>query len=111
MSALLKALAEPRRQQIIGLVLDRELAAGSIHQAMNDVTKGAVSQHLRVLTEAGALRMRREGRHRFYRADEATLAPFREHLETVWGRGLARLKRLAEADDRRRLAKRRRTRP
>ncbi len=108
MSALLKALAVPRRQQILGLVFDRELAAGVIHRALGDVTFGAVSQHLRVLTEAGALRVRREGRRRLYRADEETLAPFRAHLEAVWGDALKRLKRLAEAESRRLVTPRRR---
>ncbi len=97
MSALLKALAEPRRQQIVCLVLDQELAAGVIHRSLGEVTFGAVSQHLKILTEAGALGMRRAGRNRYYRADRRTIAPFRKHLEAQWGSALQRLKRLAEA--------------
>lgn len=101
MSALLKALAEPRRVRIIGLTYGQELPAGAIHRALGDVTFGAVSQHLRLLTEAGALRVRREGRRRLYQADEAVLSPFREHLEELWDNALLRLRALAQAAERR----------
>jgi DNA-binding transcriptional ArsR family regulator len=100
-SVLLKALAEPRRQQILRFVLDAERSAGDIHRALGEITFGAVSQHLRVLSDAGAVRVRRDGRRRLYRADKRTLRPFRAHLERAWSEALADLKRLAEAEDRR----------
>jgi DNA-binding transcriptional ArsR family regulator len=97
---LLRALAEPRRQRIVQLVLERELAAGEIHRAIGEVTFGAVSQHLRVLTEAGAVSVRRDGRRRLYRARRGVLAPFRRHLETLWAAALADLATLAEEEER-----------
>ena len=62
MSALLRAIGTPRRREILRLVWQRERSAGEIHRAFGDVTFGAVSQHLRVLSEAGLVTCRREGR-------------------------------------------------
>lgn len=95
----MKALAEPRRQQILRLVFDDELSAGDIHRALGEITFGAVSQHLRVLSDAGAVRVRRDGRRRLYRAHARTLRPFRAHLESMWAEALGGLKRLSEAED------------
>ena len=46
---MLAAVASPRRREILRLVWEHELMAGAIHQAMPDVTFGAVSLHLRTL--------------------------------------------------------------
>jgi DNA-binding transcriptional ArsR family regulator len=97
-AALLRALAEPRRQQILRLVLDRELAAGEIHRAIAAVSFGAISQHLRILEQAGAVQVRRDGRRRLYRARRGPLRPFRRTLETLWADALSDLKSLAEAE-------------
>src|SRR5262249_55269436 len=70
---LLAAVASPRRQEILRLVWDRELSAGAIHQAMPDVSFGAVSLQLRALSEAGLVECRRDHRHRYYRARRAAL--------------------------------------
>jgi len=91
----LRALAEPRRQEILRLVWDRELAAGAI-AAQVDVTFGAVSQHLRVLRDAGLVTVRREGRHRYYTADQEGAGPLRDYLEQLWHGHLDRLRTLAE---------------
>jgi DNA-binding transcriptional ArsR family regulator len=95
--AALRALAEPRRLEILRLVRDAELPAGAIAERF-DVTRPAISQHLRVLREAGLVVERREGTRRLYRADPAGLASLRAELETLWGTGLARLKAAAEAE-------------
>jgi DNA-binding transcriptional ArsR family regulator len=96
---LIAALSEPRRQSIVQLVLDRELAAGEIHRAIGEVSFGAISQHLRVLTDAGALSVRRDGRRRLYRARKTALRPFRRYLERLWDDRLASLAALAEAEE------------
>jgi DNA-binding transcriptional ArsR family regulator len=97
---LLHALAEPRRRRILLFIWDAEREAGAIHRAAGRVTFGAVSQHLRVLREAGAVTLRREGRRRLYRADRVTLRPLEAYLEQMWGSALDNLKSLAEAEGR-----------
>ena len=64
------------------------------------MSRPAVSQHLRVLREAGLVRERREGRHRLYRLDPAPLAELDRWLasyRTFWAARLFDLKRVAEA--------------
>jgi len=102
MTDLLHALAEPRRQAILRQVWRGEREAGEIHRASGGITFGAVSQHLRVLREAGAVHVRRDGRKRLYRANHATLRPFRGYLEKMWARSLGDLKSLAESEERKR---------
>jgi DNA-binding transcriptional ArsR family regulator len=88
-------LAEPRRQEILRLVWDRELAAGEIAGRL-DVTFGATSQHLRVLREADLVTVRQEGRRRYYRARPERLGPLRAYLEQLWHGHLDDLRRAAE---------------
>jgi DNA-binding transcriptional ArsR family regulator len=99
--ATLDALAEPRRREILELVRDRELAAGAI-AANFDVTRPAISQHLRVLKQAGLLDERREGTKRLYRARPEGLADLRDFLDEFWSRRLHVLTREAEHEERRR---------
>ena len=96
--SLLQVVAEPRREKILLLVWDRERSAGEIAGHF-DVTFAAVSQHLKVLLDAGALEVRKEGRHRYYRARKAALGPVRAMLEAMWAEKLLDLKRLAEAEE------------
>ena len=100
MQAILHALGEPRRREILRLTWNAELAAGAIHKAFGDVTFGAVSQHLRVLGDAGLVACRRDGRHRYYRARRTELGPLRAWLEQMWARSLDDLAALAEAEER-----------
>ena len=102
MSALLDAVASPRRQAILRLVWTSERSAGDIHEHVPDVTFGAVSQHLKVLERAGAVTCRKAGRHRFYRARPTALGPLALHLEALWNDKLAALKLRAEAEEARR---------
>lgn len=102
MQAVLKALDSPRRREILRLCWDEERAAGAIHRDLGDVTFGAVSQHLRVLAEAGLVRARREGRNSYYRADPDALGPLRAWLESMWSSSLYRLKVRAELEEARR---------
>ena len=95
MTDVLELIAEPRRREILRLVWREELAAGEIAGSF-DVTFGAVSQHLRVLREAGLVEVRRDGRRRFYRARRDRLGPLAELLEQMWKGRLTRLAQLAE---------------
>jgi DNA-binding transcriptional ArsR family regulator len=99
MEAALKAIAEPRRRQILALVRDEELAAGEI-AAHFDVSRPAVSQHLNVLKEAGLLSERRNGTRRLYRARPEGLADLKTFLEGFWDIRLDALKREAEKEER-----------
>jgi DNA-binding transcriptional ArsR family regulator len=99
MEAAIRAIAEPRRREILRLVWDSELAAGEIASHF-EVTRPAISQHLRVLREAGLVAERRVGTRRLYRARPETLAELRRFLEGFWDEGLDRLKRAVETEQR-----------
>jgi DNA-binding transcriptional ArsR family regulator len=99
--ATLDALAEPRRREILALVRDRELAAGEI-AANFDVTRSAISQHVRVLKQAGLLSERREGTRRLFRARPEGLADLRSFLDEFWSDRLDVLTLEAEREERRR---------
>ena len=99
METALKAIAEPRRLQILRLVRDRELSAGEIASHF-DVTRPAVSQHLAVLKEAGLVDERRNGTRRLYRARPEGLAEVKGFLDEFWGTRLDALKREAEREER-----------
>ena len=98
MEAALRALAAPRRRQILSLVREDELSAGEIASHF-DVTRPAVSQHLNVLKEAGLVNERRNGTKRLYRARPEGLAPVKEYLEEFWDERLETLKREAEREE------------
>ena len=98
----LSAVAAPRRREILRLVWSEELAAGEIHRALPDVTFGALSQHLKVLRDAGVVSCRADGVRRLYRADAKALGPLKRYLESMWGDALYALKVRAELDEARR---------
>src|SRR5204863_10008971 len=98
MEATVRALAGPRRRQILTLVRDEELSAGEIAQHF-DVTRPAVSQHLHVLKEAGLVSERRNGTRRLYRARPEGLAELRAFLEGFWDERLEALKHEAEKEE------------
>src|SRR5947199_3538219 len=97
--AALKAIAAPRRRQILSLVGDGELSAGEIASHF-EVTRPAVSQHLNVLKEAGLVSERRNGTRRLYRARPEGLVEVRDFLEGFWDVRLEALKREAEKEER-----------
>jgi DNA-binding transcriptional ArsR family regulator len=101
-AAILAALASPRRREILRLVWTEELTAGAIHDAMPDVTFGAVSLQLRSLAEAGLVQTRAESRNRFYRARREALGALGEILEQMWDDKLWALKLEAELEETRR---------
>jgi DNA-binding transcriptional ArsR family regulator len=89
------AIADPIRRRVLELVRDHEVPAGEL-AAQFDVSRPAVSRHLRVLREAGLVHERREGRLRLYRADPEPLAELHSWLELYWDDRLWALKALAE---------------
>lgn len=93
----LRAIAEPRRREILRLVARDELAAGEIAAAF-DVTRTAVSQHLTVLKNAGLISERRDGTRRLYRARPDGLAGLRQFLDGIWADSLDLARQLVEAD-------------
>jgi DNA-binding transcriptional ArsR family regulator len=101
-TALLGAIASPRRQEILRLVWGGERSAGEIRAAMPDVTFGAVSLQLRILYDAGLLQARANGRQRFYRARKDALKDVAPMLERMWDDVLWRLKLAAELEHSRR---------
>ena len=101
-TTVIAALASPRRREILRLVWKEELSAGTIHQAMPDVTFGAVSLQLRSLLEDGLVEARAQSRQRFYRARREALGTLAEMLERMWDDKLWSLKLEAELEESRR---------
>lgn len=95
MDEALTAIAEPRRREILHLVRDHELPAGRIASHFS-VSRPAISQHLRVLKDAGLVSERREGTHRYYRLRREGLTAITRYLETLWDERLLALQAEAE---------------
>ena len=91
----LQVIAQPRRREILRLVWDDEMSAGDI-AARFEVTFPAVSQHLALLRRAGLVSVRRDGAHRFYRADREGLGDLAVILQQMWSSALDDLAALAE---------------
>ncbi|MCZ6544264.1 MAG: metalloregulator ArsR/SmtB family transcription factor [Chloroflexi bacterium] len=100
MDDALHAIAEPNRRRILTLVRDGELTVGAIASQF-DVTRPAISQHLKVLREAGLVSERREGTRRYYRARPEALRELRDFLADFWDDRLAELQAAAESEERR----------
>ncbi len=103
--AVLRALADPNRRDIIRLIRVDELPAGEI-AAHFALTQQGVSQHLTVLKRAGLVEERREGTRRLYRFRRDSLEPVRDLLDEFWPDALERLKQAVEHDHPRRPRKR-----
>lgn len=95
-----RALAEPRRREILKLVWTDELPASQIAARFGDVTRSAVSQHLGVLREAELVIERRDGTRRLYRANHVQMDRLRQFLNDYWTASLQRLQELAESAER-----------
>jgi len=100
MQDVLKALAEPRRQEILKLLSRSELAAGEVARHFA-VSRPAISQHLQVLKAAGLVTERRAGTRRLYHLRPEGLAELRGFIEQFWEDALGRLADAAEAEERR----------
>jgi DNA-binding transcriptional ArsR family regulator len=82
------ALGDPTRRDIFARVAERPRAVGELAREL-PVSRPAVSQHLRVLKDAGLVIDRAEGNRRMYQADPAGLAALRAQLDTFWNQALA----------------------
>ncbi|RVT87081.1 ArsR family transcriptional regulator [Rhodobacteraceae bacterium CCMM004] len=94
-----RALGDPTRRGILALIADDERPAGQIAAAFA-MTRPGVSRHLRILREAGLVRVRARGTTRLYRADTEALADMARFFARFWDDGLARLKHAAQAEAR-----------
>jgi DNA-binding transcriptional ArsR family regulator len=93
------AVAEPRRREILTLLVVREHAVGEIVAALR-IDQPSVSKHLRVLRDVGLVRMRCRGRQKLYRTNAEAIRPMHEWTRTFeryWGHQLMRVKERAEA--------------
>lgn len=94
----MRALADPTRRSILRLVHDEERTAGEIAESF-PISRPAVSQHLRVLSDAGLVEVRREATKRWYRACPERVGELRDWLTDFWTAGLDELKRAAEQEE------------
>lgn len=92
------ALADPTRRTILELVAARPRNVQELADRL-PVSRPAVSQHLKLLKEAGLVVDTAVGTRRLYRADPAGLAALRAQLDRFWGQTLINLKQQAEAED------------
>jgi len=89
------ALADPTRRAVFERLRSGPRPVVEIARGL-PVSRPAVSQHLRVLKEAGLVRERREGTRNFYSVNGDGLAEVREYLEEFWDEALAAFKLVAE---------------
>lgn len=95
------ALGEPTRRVIFERLRGGPRSVGDLAAEL-PVSRPAVSQHLRVLREAGLVTERKEGTRRLYRIAPSGLAELRAYLDSFWTEALAGFKAAAERDEGRR---------
>src|SRR5919199_2024289 len=91
------ALGDPTRRAIFEQLRQGPRAVGEIASEL-PVSRPAVSQHLRVLKEAGLVTDRQNGTRRLYSVDRDGLAELRAYLESFWDDALAQYKHAVEND-------------
>ncbi|WP_091562088.1 ArsR/SmtB family transcription factor [Klenkia taihuensis] len=89
-------LADPTRRAVLDLLADGDRTAGDLAQAAPALTQPAVSRHLRVLREAGLVRVRVDGQRRVYRLAPAPLTEVDAWVDRYRTRWTAALDRLAD---------------
>jgi DNA-binding transcriptional ArsR family regulator len=95
--AALSALADPTRRAIFERLSDRPSAVGELAQEL-PVSRPAVSQHLKVLLDAGLVSARTEGSRRIYGIDPDGVGALRAYLDRFWNRALAAFKDAVEQE-------------
>ena len=98
-SDVFNAVAEPRRREILSLLVVKELPVGDV-VAILKLDQPSVSKHLRVLRDVGLVHVRRNGRHKLYRTNAHGIRPLYDWAETFeryWRHQLIRVKERAEA--------------
>jgi DNA-binding transcriptional ArsR family regulator len=89
------ALADPTRRTIFELIVERPWSVTELARDL-PVSRPAVSQHLKVLKDAGLVRDTRAGKQRMYQVDAAGLAAFRAELDRIWDKTLTAYKAAVE---------------
>jgi len=93
------ALADPTRRAVFERLRGGPRPVGDIARDL-PVSRPAVSQHLRVLKDAGLVAERREGTRRLYRIDPDGLAALRDYFDDFWNEALAAFQAAAESEGR-----------
>jgi len=91
----LDALGDPTRRRIFELLREGPRSVGELAAEL-PVSRPAVSQHLRVLGEAGLVTHRRQGTRHLYELDTAGVTTLRDWVDAFWNEALARFKAVAE---------------
>lgn len=95
-AAVLHALGDPTRRAIFERLWSGPRSVAQIHEGMS-VSRPAVSQHLKVLREAGLVTCRSEGTRQIYEVRPAGLDVLQAYLNAFWDSALAAFKEAAEA--------------
>jgi DNA-binding transcriptional ArsR family regulator len=90
----LTALADPTRRSIFERIVHAPGSVGEVAASFS-VSRPAVSQHLRVLADAGLVTVRTEGARRVYSADPRGLSELRTYVERMWARALGEFEKAA----------------
>jgi DNA-binding transcriptional ArsR family regulator len=85
----LAALADPTRNAIVELLVERECSVGEIADRL-PVSRPAVSKHLRVLEQAAMVKVRSQGTRHLYSLRPQAFALLRDEIDSLWERALAR---------------------
>ena len=91
------ALGDPTRRAIFERLAERPSAVGELAEAF-PVSRPAVSQHLKVLKDAGLVSGRPDGNRRIYQVDPGGLQALRAELDKYWSQALATFKEIVEQD-------------
>jgi DNA-binding transcriptional ArsR family regulator len=91
------ALADPTRRAVFERLREGPRPVGDLARDL-PVSRPAVSQHLRVLKDAGLVTERRDGTRRLYRIDPDGLAAIRDYFDDFWNEALAAFKAAAESE-------------
>jgi DNA-binding transcriptional ArsR family regulator len=94
-NAALDALGDRTRRAIVDCLAERPRAVGEIADEL-PVSRPAVSQHLKVLKDAGLVTDSAVGTRRIYRLNPAGVAALRDQLDTFWNRALVSYKKVTE---------------
>jgi DNA-binding transcriptional ArsR family regulator len=95
MEDVLEVIAHPGRRAMLRLVLERELTSGEL-ASRTGMTQPAASQHLKVLRDAGLMKVRVDGSRRLYRVDFEGIKRLRAELDAFWDSSLQALSRAVE---------------
>jgi len=91
------ALADPTRRQVFERLAKKSLSVGDLAAGL-PVSRPAVSQHLKVLKEAGLVIDEADGTRRVYRVDPRGIEAMKSYLDRLWDRALAAFKAAAEKE-------------